>query len=145
MRRAAILGGILLMGASTGASFACEVRLKNVSLGPGKLRQLSPSQFPAVDPPPVGRLQTAVEIEVTVAADPQPCMVGVGLGSTSDPAPASLLVEHAFLTRLDTAEPRARSVVLPWIAQSRGALLAEGFDAVAGSTWTSAEKVPATW
>jgi hypothetical protein len=133
MRRAAAVAFLLALVAS--ASFAvCGV--ERTSLPPGKLRQFNLSQFPAAfDPPALGRLQTVVEYFVTAQASDDDCMVGLGFGTPTHPAPGSLTVDGAVLTRLDGTEPRSKSMVLPWIAQSRGALLVEGADSLV-STWS---------
>ena len=124
MVRASAFLGCCILALGAGEVFARGA----VPLGAGKLRQINPSSFPSP-----ARLYTEVSFEFAVTPEDDDWMVGIGLGSVFDPAPAGLEVERVTLDRLDPTEPRAKSVVLPWIAQTRGALLEDG--GLPGSTW----------
>ncbi len=112
---AAIWGCCVLALSATTADATCTVEPR----AGGKLRQFSPAQHPLP-----GRESTEITMEVDLETPTGECMVGIGLGGGYfSSVPPSVVVESAVLERLDTSEPRRRSVVLPFIAQSRGALL----------------------
>ena len=85
--------------------------------------------------PAGGRAQTVVEVEVELSGAQTDCIVAMGLGSIGDPAPSSASVDQAFLIRQTPGTGKSKSVVLPWIAQTRGPLIGVGDVIFQGAEW----------
>jgi hypothetical protein len=61
--------------------------------------------FPGINPPPAGRQQALVGVQVGLFAPnaPTTCVCGLGAGSPGNPAPGSLSVSQAVVTRYNPA------------------------------------------
>jgi hypothetical protein len=90
---------VVLLVLPAEAALACSSQSSGTPLN------INSNPFPGLQPPPAGRTQGVIGIQVGLFAPavPTTCVCGLGVGKTGVPAPASLTVDQAVLTRYNPA------------------------------------------